>query len=223
MLTLGATTTTAVIDPVCPKCGTMEKSGKRSCCGRGGSWFRNCGASGSAKLTRTWYEGIQACKARSESKAVIAHAVQQKRNHSFSYGNFKSDNVMSTSTRVSISIRTPAYTPANVSIKSATRASIDTSISGPAQSPASMSSHGNMVNREAISAEEASMKTTTNTSRPKPLTIKAAPTSRINSATYLLATDEIQTSTSISIVSQGCTMLLLRIGVHIGLLLVLII
>ena len=133
---------------------------------------------------------------------------------------------MSTSTRVSISIITPAYTPANASINSATRASIDTTISGSAQSPASMSRthrHGNMVNREAISAEEASMKTTTNTSRSKPLTIKAAPTSRINSATYLLATDAIQTSTSISIVSQGCTMLLLRIGVHIGLLLVLII
>ena len=134
---------------------------------------------------------------------------------------------MSTSTRVSISIMTPAYTPANASIKSATRASIDPSISGPAQSPASVSRthrHGNMVNREAISAEEASLKTTTNTSRSKPLTIKAAPTSRRNSAAYLLATGTIQTSTSsMSIVSQGCTMLLLRIRVHIGLLLILII
>ena len=203
----------------------MENSGKRSCCGRGGSWFRNCGASGSAKFTRTWYEGIQACKARSESKAVIAHAVQQKRNHSFSYGNFKSDNIMSTSTRVSIAIITPAYTPANASIESATRASIDTSvsISGPAQSPVSMSRthhHENTVNREAINAEEAfSMQTTTNALRPKArTTIKAVPTSWINSATYILATDAIQTSTSISIVSQGCKMLLLRIGVHIGLL-----
>ena len=48
----------------CGQCGTIAKSGGNSCCGRGGSWFRNCGNAGSAKLDHTWYEGIQACKSR---------------------------------------------------------------------------------------------------------------------------------------------------------------
>ena len=31
--------TTTIISSVCPKCGIIAKSGKISCCGRGGSWF----------------------------------------------------------------------------------------------------------------------------------------------------------------------------------------
>ena len=104
MQTLGATTTVAATNPVCPKCGTMEKSGKLSCCGRGGSWFRHCGASGSAKLTRTWYEGIRVCKPRLDFNAVIAPAVQQKRKQSFGYGEINSDDIMSISARVSLKI-----------------------------------------------------------------------------------------------------------------------
>merc|ERR1719237_138604 len=72
---------TAVIVSVCPKCGTIVKSVKRSCCGRGGSWFKNCGGTGNTKLHHTWYEGIQTCKARSQSKTVIGqqvHGAQQK-------------------------------------------------------------------------------------------------------------------------------------------------
>ena len=42
-----------------------------SCCGRGGSWFKNCGGVASTKLHHTWHEGIQACKARSQSKTAI--------------------------------------------------------------------------------------------------------------------------------------------------------
>merc|ERR1711934_458561 len=59
------------IRTACLKCGTIKKSGKTSCCGRGGSWFGNCGRDGNAKVVRTWYEGIQVCKARSHSKAAI--------------------------------------------------------------------------------------------------------------------------------------------------------
>ena len=62
---------TAAIVSVCPKCGTIVKSGKRSCCGRGGSWFTNCGGADNTKLHHTWYEGIQTCEARSKSKTVI--------------------------------------------------------------------------------------------------------------------------------------------------------
>ena len=73
--------TTTTISLVCSKCGTVGKSGKSSCCGRGGSWFRNCGSAGNAKLDHTWYEGIQACKTRSQSKASIgrqSNAAQQR-------------------------------------------------------------------------------------------------------------------------------------------------
>ena len=50
------------VSPLCPKCSTF-RSGKRSCCARGGAWFRNCGRkkrSGSASA-HTWAEGMQAC------------------------------------------------------------------------------------------------------------------------------------------------------------------
>ena len=60
---------------MCPKCGTVKKSGKISCCGVGGSWFKSCESTGNLKLRHTWYEGIQACKSRIQSKIVIA---QQK-------------------------------------------------------------------------------------------------------------------------------------------------
>ena len=46
----------------CPKCGTTNKSGKVSCCARGGSWFKNCGDEGNTKFDHTWAEGVQACK-----------------------------------------------------------------------------------------------------------------------------------------------------------------
>ena len=66
---------------VCPRCGTIGKSDKMSCCGRGGSWFKNCGGAGNTKLQHTWHEGIQACKARSQSKKGIGYQLsvaQQK-------------------------------------------------------------------------------------------------------------------------------------------------
>ena len=43
-------------------CGTTKKSGKLSCCARGGAWFKNCGDAGDMKFDHTWVEGIQACK-----------------------------------------------------------------------------------------------------------------------------------------------------------------
>ena len=43
---------------VCPKCG-VGKAGL-TCCGKGGSWHRNCG-SGAEKFEHTWNEGIEAC------------------------------------------------------------------------------------------------------------------------------------------------------------------
>ena len=71
MYTPAAPATT--ISSVCFKCATIGKSGKRTCCGRGGSWFRNCGSAGNAKLHHTWYEGIRACKILAQSKTAISH------------------------------------------------------------------------------------------------------------------------------------------------------
>ena len=65
ILTLGVTATH--IGSVCHKCGITKKYGKLSCCGRGGSWFGNCGSAG---LGYTWHEGIRACKARQYRTAV---------------------------------------------------------------------------------------------------------------------------------------------------------
>ena len=56
--------TPTMSNPVCPKCGTVKKSGKRSCCARGGGWFKNCGDVGDTKFDHTWAEGIQACKSK---------------------------------------------------------------------------------------------------------------------------------------------------------------
>ena len=46
---------------ICPKCGTVRKTTKLSCCARGGAWFRQCGDAGDTNFEHTWIEGIQAC------------------------------------------------------------------------------------------------------------------------------------------------------------------
>ena len=66
-----AATTTAITTSVCSKCGAIQKSGKTSCCGRGGSWFRNCGSAGNSKYDHTWSEGIRACNSLAQSKTAI--------------------------------------------------------------------------------------------------------------------------------------------------------
>ena len=60
-----ATTTsvpTARSSGACIKCGTTKKSGKRSCCARGGAWFKKCGDADDTKFDHTWTEGIETCK-----------------------------------------------------------------------------------------------------------------------------------------------------------------
>ena len=59
-----ATPTPIIASPLCPKCGTIKESGKRSCCARGGAWFKNCGDAGDAQFDHTWAEGIQACNGK---------------------------------------------------------------------------------------------------------------------------------------------------------------
>lgn len=44
---------------VCPKCGLNKKTGKLSCCTKGGAWYKNCGNGPDAE--HSWEEGIMAC------------------------------------------------------------------------------------------------------------------------------------------------------------------
>ena len=83
-----AGTTTTIPVSACPRCGIIVKSGKMSCCGRGGSWFKNCGG-GNKKRQHTWYQGIRACEVRSHSKTVIdqqLNRAQQKKDIDYSKG-----------------------------------------------------------------------------------------------------------------------------------------
>ena len=116
--------TTASARPVCRQCGSIGKSGKSSCCGRGGSWFRNCGSTGNAKLRHTWYEGIQVCKTLAQSKRASGQQsnAAQRLNSSdgVDTGNPKSVTTtvhafafMSANTATLIPVRTPSITSVN--------------------------------------------------------------------------------------------------------------
>ena len=54
------TTRTPAASPKCRKCGRILKTGKFSCCARGGSWFKKCGDD-DGRFDHTWSEGVQAC------------------------------------------------------------------------------------------------------------------------------------------------------------------
>ena len=56
------TSSSAMASPSCPKCGIFKKSGRHSCCARGGGWFKNCGDEGDTKFDHSWSDGIQVCK-----------------------------------------------------------------------------------------------------------------------------------------------------------------
>ena len=54
----------------CPTCAKMKKSGKLSCCARGGAWFNNCGDTDDKNFDYTWGEGIQSCNGFAGSISV---------------------------------------------------------------------------------------------------------------------------------------------------------
>ena len=62
-----------------------------SCCGRGGSWFGNCGSAGNTKLGHTWYEGLHSCKARAQSNVVIDQQLNKAQQQSIGASNVDSD------------------------------------------------------------------------------------------------------------------------------------
>ena len=59
-----AVPTSTPVNSICSKCGSLKRSGKRSCCARGGAWFKNCGDAGDTQFDHTWAEGMKACKSR---------------------------------------------------------------------------------------------------------------------------------------------------------------
>ena len=231
-------TTTTTISSVCPTCGTIGKLRKRSCCGRGGSWFKKCG---NAKLDHTWYEGIQVCKAPlEESKLALGQTqlspAQQKRNHDA--GMVQSETVITAvktlefapgnmSTRIphATPIIMSAYTRANAPINSPFYLSSDTSMSVTASSQSSditSTTHDNgTLNSQPTSAEVA---TTTSTSTSAPIrtpTITATNilinksvntpirTSRSPKiSTHVLPPTVTHSSASMPIIPQGCETLL---------------
>ena len=131
-----ATTTTVTVRPECRKCGTIGKSGKNSCCGRGGSWFRNCGSAGNVKLRHTWYEGIQVCKTRTQSQKASgrqSNAAQQQNSFNVANtGNFKAVATAkafafaSFNTSIPIPDRIVSIRQADTSMDKSTAASDDT-------------------------------------------------------------------------------------------------
>merc|ERR1712032_1814360 len=152
-------TTTPTISSECPRCGIITKSGRVSCCGRGGSWFKNCGRAGNTQPQHTWYEGIQSCKARSQSKAVIDQqlngAQQKDLDSSQGVGNKAVITTIKTSAFTSVNTSTPmpdrksiitsTYTPANVSITTATHTSMSTISTNTFMIPTTDSSIGTVI------------------------------------------------------------------------------
>ena len=108
--------TTMITVSVCPRCGSIGKSDKSSCCGRGGSWFRNCGSVGNANLQHTWYEGIQACKTRTQQpKTVVARQKVFGSSHGGDMTNYKE-------------VKTFTFTSVNTSAPMSDATSVTTSI-----------------------------------------------------------------------------------------------
>ena len=117
--------------PVCHKCGIIEKSGQNSCCGRGGSWFRNCGGLGNAKPDHTWYEGVQACKIGAQFKRASgrqSNAAQRLNSYNgVGAGNPKGVKAFVNNTSTPFQVRPTSVLLANVSMSKSTGTPDDTS------------------------------------------------------------------------------------------------
>ena len=89
----------------CPKCGTIKKSGKLSCCARGGAWFKQCGDVGDSSFGHTWVEGMQACKSVKSPQAMLSR--EESTTHPL--------NISSTALQHPTHQRTNIYHPVSVS------------------------------------------------------------------------------------------------------------
>jgi len=138
----------------CLACGMIQKSGKLSCCARGGSWFGNCAATANAKIKHTWYEGIQACKGRDPKSVVLA---QQQNASSGDAGNFtnsseifESETTPNTHAKTSVKapgipVGEPIIPPTNIEIaESQAEASADIAVHQSGSSSITAQEFGNL-------------------------------------------------------------------------------
>ena len=138
------------ISPTCPECGIIKKSGKRSCCGHGGSWFGNCGGAASG---HTWHEGIRICKARPLQipAAQQSHALHPK-DSSMLEG-------VGTSVHFDAAIRAPrAFASVPARISSPKPAVVRTNTSVNMTSRKFIENHSSTTTSQAISATRAKSK-----------------------------------------------------------------
>ena len=124
------TVTTTSTSSICLMCGVIKKSGLRSCCGHGGSWFGNCGSTGNSKHNYTWRQGIEACKTQKFRAALVQrlHVLHPKSNAPIDDGRFTMATHRLASTQANMSTkmqgrasttvpaRTSAITPAHTLI-----------------------------------------------------------------------------------------------------------
>ena len=68
----------------CAKCGITKKFDKRSCCARGGAWFKKCGDRGDTQFDHTWAEGIQACKGFGTTSSIKTAMLREMRTIAYS-------------------------------------------------------------------------------------------------------------------------------------------
>ena len=232
------------ISLACPKCGIIKKSGKASCCAHGGSWFKNCGGAGNTNVDHTWYEGIKACKARSQSEAAVgqqANAAQRKGNHSSDDGDLANPNAVitpettfftlmtvrkSTSTSVPALVTASAFKRANVSVSISTANStpMPTSMIVPdhilASTPALYDN--DTENARVITTTSARMSTPS----PTVMVVNASVTTSIRKLMVHTSTDMIinaksRSSDSTSITVQGFEKLS-KITAHLSIVLIMI-
>ena len=99
----------------CPKCGTIAKYEKRSCCGHGGSWFGNCGSTSNTKGDHTWYEGIRACDVQMQYKEAVARQSQAAQRPNAAHGRDVPNHMFTVASSKRVSIDTAAHTKALIS------------------------------------------------------------------------------------------------------------
>merc|ERR1711937_865236 len=62
----------------CGACGIERKTGRPSCCARGGDWFKQCGKANAGK-PHTWDDGIQACGASAAMRGQVGNMLRVSR------------------------------------------------------------------------------------------------------------------------------------------------
>ena len=206
---------TKIISLVCFKCGIIATSGKISCCGRGGSWFGNCGVAGKTTFDHKWSEGFEACKARSKSKTVIGqHSYREQESNSVFND---ADRIHSKTTSIAASKFTSR--PLNVSTPMRDRAAVTVPPNSPNSTLMKMSTTTSTrmpVDIPAVvsvPAHTMSIKASTSTLFNRVSTIALSRNSMINTSNKVLRNASVHTTAITSIPAQGCG--LWSVGSHI--------